>query len=124
MTTKDKGVGKVYLQTAIDCHSRHAWARLYPNKLPVTAVQLLNNDVLPTFEAHGAHIETVLSDNGREFCGREDRHPYELFMQLEGIAHRKTQVKRPQSNGIVRTRPTPGLGSGPCRSAPRPGPSP
>ena len=22
------GVGKVYLQTAIDCHSRHAWARL------------------------------------------------------------------------------------------------
>jgi hypothetical protein len=29
-----KGVGKVYLQTAIDCCSRHAWARLYPNKLP------------------------------------------------------------------------------------------
>jgi transposase InsO family protein len=23
-----KGVGKVYLQTAIDCHSRYAWARL------------------------------------------------------------------------------------------------
>src|SRR5215471_18281509 len=46
-----KGVGKVYLQTAIDCHSRYAWARLYPNKLPVTAVQTLNNDVLPTFEA-------------------------------------------------------------------------
>ena len=74
-----KGVGKVYLQTAIDCHSRHAWARLYPNKLPVTAVQLMNNDVLATFEAHGARIEAVLSDNGREFCGREDRHPYELF---------------------------------------------
>jgi transposase InsO family protein len=36
-----KGVGKVYLQTAIDCHSRYAWARLYPNKLPLTAVQLL-----------------------------------------------------------------------------------
>ena len=30
-----KGVGKIYLQTAIDGHSRHAWARLYPNKLPV-----------------------------------------------------------------------------------------
>ena len=45
-----KGVGKVYLQTAIDCHSRYAWARLYNSKLPVTAVQVLNNDVLPTFE--------------------------------------------------------------------------
>jgi transposase InsO family protein len=30
----------------------------------------------------------VLSDNGREFCGRPDRNPYELFLQLEGIAHR------------------------------------
>ena len=30
-----KGVGKVYLQTALDCHSRYAWGRLYPNKLPV-----------------------------------------------------------------------------------------
>jgi transposase InsO family protein len=96
-----KGVGKVYLQTAIDCHSRHAWARLYPNKLPLTAVQLMNNDVLPTFEAEGAAIDAVLSDNGREFCGREDQHPYELFLQLEGIEHRKTRVKRPQSNGIV-----------------------
>ena len=96
-----KGVGKLYLQTAIDCHSRYAWARLYPNKLPVTAVQLLNNEVLPVFEAHGAAIDAVLSDNGREFCGRADRHPYELFLQLEGIEHRKTRVKRPQSNGIV-----------------------
>jgi transposase InsO family protein len=96
-----KGVGKVYLQTAIDCHSRYAWARLYPNKLPLTAVQLMNNDVLPTFEAEGAAIDAVLSDNGREFCGRDDQHPYELFLQLEAIEHKKTRVKRPQSNGIV-----------------------
>ena len=96
-----KGVGKVYLQTAIDCHSRHAWARLYPNKLPLTAVQLLNNDVLATFEAHRVTVDAVLSDNGREFCGREDRHPYELFLQLEDIDHKRTWVNRPQSNGIV-----------------------
>lgn len=96
-----KGVGKIYLQTAIDCHSRHAWARLYPSKLAVTAVHLMNNDVIPSFEAHNARIEAVLSVNGREFCGRPDRHPYELFLQLEDIQHRTTRVKRPQSNGIV-----------------------
>jgi transposase InsO family protein len=110
-----KGVGKVWMQTAIDCHSRHAWARRstgkrftgsfsdpsHPSKLPVTAVHILNGDVIPSFEAHGAKIEVVLSDNGREFCGRPDRHPYELFLQLEEIAHRTTRVKRPQSNGIV-----------------------
>jgi transposase InsO family protein len=96
-----KGVGKIYLQSAIDCHSRYAWARLYSSKLPVTAVHLMNNDVIPTFEQHAARIETVLSDNGREFCGRPDQHPYELFLQLEEIEHRTTRVKRPQSNGIV-----------------------
>jgi hypothetical protein len=36
-----------------------------------------------TFGEHAAKIDTVLSDNGREFCGRQDRHPYELFLQLE-----------------------------------------
>jgi transposase InsO family protein len=96
-----KGVGKFYLQTAIDCHSRYAWARLYPSKLPITAVHLMNNDVIPAFEAANARIDVVLSDNGREFCGRPDQHPYELFLQLEDIEHRTTRVKRPQSNGIV-----------------------
>ena len=85
----------------VDCHSRYAWGRLYPNKLPVTAVHVMNNDVLPTFEAHEASISTVLSDNGREYCGRPDRHPFELFLQLEQIEHRTTKVRRPQSNGFV-----------------------
>lgn len=96
-----KGVGKVYLQTVIDCHSRYAWGRLYPNKMPVTAVHVLNNDMLPFFEMHNAKISTVLSDNGREFCGRQDHHPYELFLQLEETEHRTTKVRRPQSNGFV-----------------------
>lgn len=96
-----KGVGKVYLQSVLDCFSRYAWGRLYTSKLPVTAVHTLNTDVLPYFESHGATIQTVLSDNGREYCGRPDSHPYELFLQLEGIEHRTTKVRRPQSNGFV-----------------------
>ncbi len=96
-----KGIGKVYLQSVIDCFSRYAWGRLYTSKMPVTAVHVMNSDVLPTFEEHGAVISTVLSDNGREFCGRPDRHPYELFLQLEGIEYRTTRVRRPQSNGFV-----------------------
>jgi hypothetical protein len=93
-----KGVGKVYLQSVLDCYSRYGWGRLYTSKLPVTAVHILNDDALPFFEKHDAAVQTVLSDNGREFCGRPERHPYELFLQLEGIEHRKTQVRRPQSN--------------------------
>jgi transposase InsO family protein len=96
-----KGVGRIYLQSVIDCHSRYAWGRLYTTKLPVTAIHVLNEDVLPFFEQHKASISTILSDNGREYCGRPDRHPYELFLQLEGIEHRTTKVRRPQSNGFV-----------------------
>ncbi len=74
---------------------------LFTTKLPITAVQPLNNEALPTFEEHNARIDAVLSDNGREFCGRPDQHPYELFLQLEGIEHKRTKVSRPQSNGIM-----------------------
>ncbi len=63
-----KGVGKVYLQTVLDCYSRHAWGRLYTSKLPVTSVHVLNETVLPFFEAHEARVYTILSDNGREFA--------------------------------------------------------
>ncbi len=42
----------------------------------------------------------VFTDNGREFCGTE-RHPYELYLALNDIEHRKTTVRSPQSNGFV-----------------------
>ncbi len=95
------GVGKVYIQTMLDCFSRHVWARLYTSKMPVTAVQILNNHVLPFFEEHGVQVRTILSDKGREYCGRPDKHHYELFLQLEDIEHRATKVGRPQSNGFI-----------------------
>ena len=94
-------MGKAYIQTVLDCFSRYVRARLYTSKMPVTAVQILNNHPLPFFEEHRVKVETILSDNGREFCGREDQHPYELFLQLEEIGHRKTEVGRPQSNGFI-----------------------
>jgi transposase InsO family protein len=82
----------------LDCYNRHAWGWLYTSKLPVTS---LNETVLPFFETHEARVYTILSDNGREFCGRPDYYPYELFLQLEGIEHRRTKVQRPQNNGFI-----------------------
>ena len=44
----------------------------------------------------------MLTDNGREFCGRpEDQHPYELLLAMEGIEHRRTKVRTPRTNGFV-----------------------
>ena len=80
------------MQTAIDCQFRYAWVRLYPSKPLVTAEHLMNGDVIQTFEEHGGRIETVLSDNGREFCGRPGRHPtgadhHGLLTQRTGNGH-------------------------------------
>lgn len=38
---------------------------------------------------------TILSDNGRECCGRHDHHPYKLILRLEGIEHQTTKVRMP-----------------------------
>jgi transposase InsO family protein len=105
-----KGVGRVCLQSAIDCHSRYAFGRLYTSKLLVTAGHVFNEDVFPFFEPQKVRVETILSDNDREFCGRPERHPYELFLQLEGVNHRTTKVRRPQSNGFVERLHRPLLG--------------
>ena len=61
----------------------------------------MSKDALPTFEQHEVKIGTLISDIGREFCGKPDRHPYEFFQHLEDIAHRTTRVRRPQSNGSL-----------------------
>jgi len=62
---------------------------------------VLNEDVLPNFEAYAARVTKVLSDNGREYCGRPDGHPYVLFQQLEGTEHRTQKARRLPSKGFV-----------------------
>ncbi|WP_126428610.1 IS481 family transposase [Brevibacillus marinus] len=95
-----KGVGKVYLQAIVDTYGSYAFGFLHTGKLPECAVAILHNDVLPFYRKHGLTVSAVLTDNGREFCGR-DTHPYELYLALNDIEHRKTRVRRPQTNGFV-----------------------
>lgn len=95
-----KGVGKVYLQAVVDTYGSHAFGLLTTSKQPETAALLLHNDVLPFYAERGIEIGALLTDNGREFCGTE-AHPYELYLSLNDIEHRRTQVRRPQTNGFV-----------------------
>jgi len=95
-----KGVGRIYQQTVIDTYSSVAFAKVYTAKVPVTAADILNDRVLPFFEGHDIPILRVLTDRGTEFCGAADKHPYELYLQLNDIEHTKTKAKSPQTNGI------------------------
>ena len=54
----------------------------------------------PFFEQQSIPALRVLTDRGTEFCGLPDKHPYELYLQLNEIDHTKTTVRSPQTNGI------------------------
>lgn len=95
-----KGVGRIYQQTFIDTYSRVAFAKLYTSKHAITSADILNDRVLPFFEEHGIPLLRVLTYRGTEFKGKPEHHEYELYLNLEGIEHSKTQVRHPQSNGI------------------------
>ncbi len=95
-----KGVGRIYQQTFIDTYSKVAFAKLYDRKNALTAADLLNDRVIPFFEEHQIPLLRVLTDRGTEYCGKPEYHEYELYLVVENIEHSKTQVKRPQSNGI------------------------
>lgn len=96
-----KGVGKVYVQVVVDVFCSLAFAKLYTSKMPITATDLLYDRVLPFYEILGIEVGAVLTDNGREYCGRPDQHPYELLLAMEGIEHRTTKVRSPRTNGFV-----------------------
>lgn len=95
-----KGVGKVYLQAVVDTYGSYAFGYLHTGKLPEHAAAVLHNDVLPRYKRWGLRVQAVLTDNGREYCGK-DHHPYELYLALNDLEHRRTKVKHPQTNGFV-----------------------
>ena len=95
-----KGVGKVYLQSVVDTFGSYAFGYLHCGKQAEHSVAVLYNDVLPRYAEWGLELGAVLTDNGREYCGTED-HPYELFLELSDIEHRRTKVRSPQTNGFV-----------------------
>ena len=95
-----KGVGRIYQQTFIDTYSKVGFAKLYDRKTPVTAAELLNDQVLPFFEQHEIPLTRVLTDRGTEYCGAPERHEYELYLAVEDIDHTRTKTRHPQTNGI------------------------
>ena len=96
-----KGVGRTYQQTFIDTYAKVAFAKLYDRKTPITAADLLNDRVVPFYDAHEVKLCPVLTDRGTEYCGNPEHHEYELYLALEDVDHSRTKTKSPQTNGIV-----------------------
>lgn len=95
-----KGIGKVYGQVFLDSYTRLANVKLYQEKTPLTSADILNDRVLPWYQAQGVPILRILTDRGGEYKGRVENHAYELFLSVEGIAHSTTKAYSPQTNGM------------------------
>ena len=95
-----KGVGRIYQQTFVDTYSKIAFARLYTTKTPITSADVLNDRVLPFFEAQELPMLRILTDRGTEYCGKVEQHDYQLYLAINDIDHTKTKARHPQTNGI------------------------
>lgn len=95
-----KGIGRIYQQTFVDTYSKVAACKLYTTKTPITAADLLNDRVLPMLEENGVGLLRILTDRGTEYCGRPERHDYQLYLAVNDIDHTKTKAYSPQTNGI------------------------
>lgn len=96
-----KGIGKLYQQTGIDTYSNLGFAKLYLDKTSLCATDFLNDKVLPVFDEHNCRLMRILTDNGKEYCGNESHHYYELYLQLNEIEHTRTKVRQPFTNGAT-----------------------
>ena len=84
----------------VDTFGSYAFGFLHVFKQPEAAVAVLHNDVVPFYARLDLPIGAVLTDHGREFCGTE-RQPYELYLALNEIEHRKTRVGSPRTTDVI-----------------------
>ena len=94
--------GKLYLYVAVDRTSKFAYAELHKRQTKMIAAAFLRT----LLEAVPYKIHKILTDNGIQFTNHDHHkhaftHIFDRVCQENGIAHRKTQVKHPWTNGQV-----------------------
>lgn len=89
-------LGTAFVHTAIDDHTRLAYAEIHDDETAATAAAVLRRSVA-WFAARGVTVERVLSDNGSCYRGRV----WAAACAELGIRPKKTRPYRPQTNGKI-----------------------
>ena len=87
-------MGHAYVHTAIDDHSRLAYAEVHDDETATTAIGFWQRAVA-WYAARGITVQRVLSDNGSCYRSRAWRQTCTNL----GVATRYTRPYRPQTNG-------------------------
>jgi transposase InsO family protein len=89
-------VGKAFVHTVIDDHSRVVYAEIWADERAQTAIGVLRRAVA-WFAERGVTVERVLSDNGAAYKS----HDWAQACRELGITAKKTRPYRPQTNGKI-----------------------
>ena len=89
-------IGRAYVHTVVDDHSRVAYAEICADEKADTAIGVLHRAV-DWFAEHGVAVERVLSDNGSAYKS----HAWHDACAELGITHKRTRPYRPQTNGKI-----------------------
>ena len=93
---RNRGMGYSYLHTALDDHSRLAYTEILGDERAETAAAFWTRAQV-WFTSSGITVSRVLTDNGA--CYRS--HRWRDTLTTAGIAHKRTRIYRPQTNGKV-----------------------
>jgi transposase InsO family protein len=89
-------LGRAYLHTVVDDHSRVAYVEICSDETSATAIGVLNRSVA-WFAERGVTVERVLSDNGSAYRS----HAWSAACTDLGITPKRTRPYRPQTNGKI-----------------------
>jgi transposase InsO family protein len=89
-------IGRSFLHTVIDDHSRVAYVEICSDEKADTAIGVLRRAVA-WFADHGVTVERVISDNGSAYRS----YAWRDACQQLGITPKRTRPYRPQTNGKI-----------------------
>ena len=86
--------GWEFVHTAIDDHSRLAYAEVLADETAKTAIAFLRR-ALAWFADHGVSVQRVMTDNGPPYVS----HAHAAACKELGLRHLRTRPYRPRTNG-------------------------
>jgi hypothetical protein len=81
------GARCIYVETVVDRDSGLAFAKVYPSKNAMNAVDILASRVVPFFERRGVAIKEIHTRKTSEYCGLPPVHPFETYLATSHIEH-------------------------------------
>jgi len=92
------GARCIYVETVVDRDSGLAFAKVYPSKNAMNAVDILASRVLPFFDRRGVAIKEIHTRKTSEYCGLPPVHPFETYLATAHIEHLpKSQPSHPDN---------------------------